>query len=94
MMLNNAQLAKLEQFEHLIVEIIASPEYQLLIESDYDPQVNLADIRLGLSEVLDYHVLSEPVTISPNFQKLFSDRELSKKLTSIDFDEFESLNNF
>lgn len=89
-MLNNTQLAKLEQFEHLIMEIIASPEYQVLLESNYDPQVNLADIRQGVGELIDHHTPCEPVAISPNFQKLFSDRQLSNKLTSIDFDQFES----
>jgi hypothetical protein len=93
-MLNNTQLAKLEELEYLIMQIIASQEYQSLIESDYHPDVNLADARQGIGEVLDYHLASESVAISPNLQKLFSDRALSNKLMNIDFNRLESFNNY
>lgn len=93
-MLNDKQLQKLEEFEHLIMEIIASPEYQLLLESDYNPDINLADVRQGVGEVLDHHLASEPVAISPNFETMFSTRQLSNKLVNIDFDQFEALRNF
>jgi hypothetical protein len=93
-MLSNSQIQQLEKIEQALLELIASKEYTQLVEGDYHPDLTIGDACQAVSYLLDYHLVLEPVAISPNFQKLFSDRKPSKKLTSIDFDEFESLNNF
>lgn len=94
-MLTKHQIDRLAAFEGFLVELLDSPEFKEVEASDdFHPDLNLADALQAIGCLLDHQGACEPVVLSPNFQKLFGDRQLSNKLTSIDFDPFESLNNF
>jgi hypothetical protein len=92
-MLTKHQIDRLAAFEGFLMELLDSPEFKEIEASDdFYPDLNLADALQAIGYLLDHQGACEPVVLSPNFQKMFGDTQLSNKL--INFDQFESLNNF
>jgi len=78
--LSTDQIEKLEQSEQLLMEIIASQEFEALVKSgDYHPDVTLGDAKQAVSYLLN-HCTPSSFNPVPYLSELFPNAALMNRL--------------